>query len=118
MNVKILEDQTVVIVDRDDSLTGILAGGLDSQANDLNLSELMAVQLAVKMNPFPLGDGERFYRHCLKVILANPDKMPNVTLGQMRRFRVLAAMGGCNAPNDAYLRIASDIARNVPVTSY
>jgi len=119
VEVKINDDETVTIVGRtNNSLTGILAGGLDTQANALDMAELLAVRLAVKAAPFPLGDGERVYRECLAIVNANADKFPDMTLGTMRRVMVIAAMGGCNAPNDAYLRIAYDIKTGALVNSY
>ncbi len=92
------------------SLFQTMAGGNAENANKLSAKEILCVLMAVKVCPFPLGNGEKIYEK----IFANIDKeFPDLVkkveampLGQVRKELVVKCGSGCNAPHDMYLDIA------------
>lgn len=96
------------------SLFHVMAEGNAINANKLGIVELIAVFLAARFNPFPLGGGEACYRALLAGINAGKfaDVIANghkIGLGKLRASLVSECGSGCNAPHDSYLSIAADI---------
>jgi len=121
MEILVNPDQTVTVTGCENAgLTGVLAAGLDTQVNALDVHELLAVRTAVRSMPFPLGNGERVYRLALETVLENQDKIPSaLQLGHLRALVVKHAALGCNAPYDSYLQIAYDVKTGkTPIHSY
>lgn len=96
-------------------LAGMLASSDATHANALDVAALVAVLVAVKSCPFPLGNGEAVYRECLAAVQAGTyadavAKANDAGIGKLRTVIVHRAMHGCNAPHDSYLRIAYGVA--------
>jgi len=96
------------------SLFQVMSSGNVEYVNVLDENELYAVIGAVAACPFPLGRGEEIYRKILEKIKTDPGYLfkggkPDVSLGDLRKYLVLKAGEGCNAPHDSYLRIAYSI---------
>lgn len=93
------------------SLFQVMSGGNIKYVNVLDLMELWAVIASVQVAPFPLGQGEKIYRKILEQLKTDPSKLfangiPDVKLGELRKYLVIKAGDGCNAPHDSYLRMA------------
>lgn len=104
------------------SLFQIAAVGNAANVNRLNLKQLLAVFISVRLNPFPLGKDEETYKKVLAEV-EKPDgqftnvvnKLSGVSLGQMRKELVEAAGSGFNAPHDMYISAAVKVLFPEPV---
>ncbi len=98
------------------SLFQIAAAGNAANVNRLNMNQLLAVFIAVKLNPFPLGKEEETYKKVLAEVEKHDgrfadvvNKLSSIPLGQMRKELVEAAGGGFNAPHDMYISTAVSV---------
>lgn len=95
------------------SLFQVAAVGNAANVNRLNKNQILAVFIAVKYCPFPLGKEDQIYKTTLDEV-ENPTgafvstvaKMESISLGILRKELVQAAGSGFNAPHDMYISTA------------
>lgn len=75
--------------------------------NKLNRIQILAVLLAVRICPFPLGAEERVYTKCLKdAPKCMTDQVRSIEIGALRKAVIEKAGSGSNAPTDTYIHTA------------
>lgn len=119
--IDILADQTIRAVwtgpRKRGSLFQIGASGNADYVNRLDKLQLWAVLSAAKQCPFPMGDYESVYRIVLKSYQETgltPEQETAATLGEFRKYVVVKAGEGINAPTDSYLRAACTVVESLP----
>ncbi len=92
------------------SLLQIAAEGNAKNLNRLNLNQCLAVLLAVRSVPFPMGDhnADNVMRKALEYVetpayAAVRAKAEEIGLGEVRKSIVVSAGSGMNAPHDMYI---------------
>ncbi len=93
------------------SLMQMMASSNCEIINQLTKDQIVAVLLAVRSCPSPVGRAAVVYRKCLSVVspsTMNPqgNAMP---IGLLRAHVVRRAGCGCNAPVDTYLKTAIEV---------
>lgn len=104
------------------SLFQVAAVGNAANVNRLDKNQLLAVFIAVRICPFPLGKEDQVYKNTLTEV-EKPDgqfadvvaQLSEISLGVMRKELVQAAGSGFNAPHDIYISTAVRVLFPEPV---